>query len=102
MPGRCSRGTGGRCGHPSRTVCPRSTSTSGRGAWRSTTPLGQSCWPSRTTTWSGGWRRATDVANLPARARVVVVGGGVGGSSVAYHLAARGESDVLLLERAEL
>jgi glycine/D-amino acid oxidase-like deaminating enzyme/glycine cleavage system aminomethyltransferase T len=39
---------------------------------------------------------------LPARARVVVVGGGVGGTSVAYHLAALGERDVLLLERAEL
>jgi glycine cleavage system aminomethyltransferase T/glycine/D-amino acid oxidase-like deaminating enzyme len=39
---------------------------------------------------------------LPARARVVVVGGGVGGTSVAYHLAKSGERDVLLVERAEL
>ena len=36
------------------------------------------------------------------RARVVIVGGGVGGASIAYHLAERGERDVLLIERAEL
>jgi glycine cleavage system aminomethyltransferase T/glycine/D-amino acid oxidase-like deaminating enzyme len=39
---------------------------------------------------------------LPGRARVVVIGGGVGGASVAFHLVERGERDVLLLERAEL
>jgi 4-methylaminobutanoate oxidase (formaldehyde-forming) len=39
---------------------------------------------------------------LPARARVVVVGGGVIGSSVAYHLTRLGWSDVLLLERDRL
>ncbi|MBT9254189.1 FAD-dependent oxidoreductase [Phycicoccus sp. MAQZ13P-2] len=41
-------------------------------------------------------------AELPSRARVVVVGGGVIGTSVAYHLAQAGESDVLLLERDRL
>ena len=40
--------------------------------------------------------------SLPARARVVVVGGGVIGTSVAYHLAHAGETDVLLLERDRL
>ncbi len=42
------------------------------------------------------------MSELPDRARVVIVGGGVGGASVAHHLAARGETDVLLVERAEL
>ena len=40
--------------------------------------------------------------DLPDRARIVVIGGGVGGASIAYHLAQRGESDVLVLERSEL
>ncbi len=39
---------------------------------------------------------------LPDRARVVIIGGGVGGASIAYHLAAQGERDVVLLERNEL
>ncbi len=39
---------------------------------------------------------------LPARARVVIIGGGVGGASIAYHLAQLGERDVALLERSEL
>jgi glycine cleavage system aminomethyltransferase T/glycine/D-amino acid oxidase-like deaminating enzyme len=39
---------------------------------------------------------------LPARAKIVIVGGGVGGASIAYHLAQRGEGDVVLLERSEL
>jgi len=42
------------------------------------------------------------VAELPDRARIVIVGGGVAGASVAFHLARRGERDVVLLERAEL
>jgi heterotetrameric sarcosine oxidase gamma subunit len=36
---------------------------------------------------------------LPGRAQVVVVGGGIAGSSVAYHLAGIGITDVLVLER---
>ncbi len=39
---------------------------------------------------------------LPDRARVVIIGGGVGGTSIAYHLAALGERDVVLVDRAEL
>ena len=39
---------------------------------------------------------------LPARARVVIIGGGVGGASIAYHLAQRGERDVVVLDRNEL
>ncbi|MDN3351645.1 FAD-dependent oxidoreductase [Actinomadura sp. DC4] len=40
--------------------------------------------------------------NLPGRARVVIVGGGVGGTSTAYHLAELGERDVILVDRADL
>ncbi len=40
--------------------------------------------------------------SLPSRAQVVVVGGGVIGCSVAYHLGAMGCTDVLLLERDQL
>jgi 4-methylaminobutanoate oxidase (formaldehyde-forming) len=36
---------------------------------------------------------------LPVRARIVVVGGGVVGTSLAYHLAQFGETDVLLVEK---
>jgi len=36
---------------------------------------------------------------LPQRARVVVIGGGIIGCSVAYHLAHMGWKDVVLLER---
>src|ERR1700694_3631722 len=39
---------------------------------------------------------------LPSRARVVIIGGGVGGTSIAYHLAQLGERDVGLLERDQL
>ena len=38
----------------------------------------------------------------PERARIVIIGGGVGGTSVAYHLTKLGEKDVLLLDRNEL
>jgi glycine cleavage system aminomethyltransferase T/glycine/D-amino acid oxidase-like deaminating enzyme len=41
-------------------------------------------------------------AELPESARIVVIGGGVGGASVAYHLAELGERDVVIVERAEL
>jgi glycine cleavage system T protein len=40
--------------------------------------------------------------DLPTRARAVVVGGGVIGCSVAYHLTKLGWSDVVLLERKQL
>jgi 4-methylaminobutanoate oxidase (formaldehyde-forming) len=42
------------------------------------------------------------MANLPKHAQAVVIGGGVGGTSIAYHLALMGWKDVVLVERHEL
>ena len=42
------------------------------------------------------------MAALPAKARAVIIGGGVSGCSVAYHLAKLGWTDVVLLERKQL
>ena len=42
------------------------------------------------------------MAELPDRAEVVIVGGGIVGCSIAYHLAKRGVADVLLLEQGQL
>ncbi len=39
---------------------------------------------------------------VPAKARAVIIGGGVSGCSVAYHLAKLGWTDVVLLERKQL
>ncbi len=39
---------------------------------------------------------------IPDRAQVVVVGGGIIGTSIAYHLVQRGVTDVLLLEQGQL
>jgi glycine cleavage system aminomethyltransferase T/glycine/D-amino acid oxidase-like deaminating enzyme len=43
-----------------------------------------------------------DAPTVPSRARVVIIGGGVIGSSVAYHLAHAGWRDVVLLEQSKL
>jgi 4-methylaminobutanoate oxidase (formaldehyde-forming) len=42
------------------------------------------------------------VTTLPSRAQVVIIGGGVIGTSVAYHLTELGWTDVLLLEQGRL
>jgi glycine cleavage system aminomethyltransferase T/glycine/D-amino acid oxidase-like deaminating enzyme len=42
------------------------------------------------------------MTDLPSRAEIVVVGGGVVGASVAYHLTKLGRTDVLLLEQGHL
>ena len=39
---------------------------------------------------------------MKTKTKVVVVGGGVGGVSALYHLAKKGWSDVVLVERKEL
>ncbi len=44
----------------------------------------------------------TTQARPPQAARIVVIGGGIMGCSVAYHLSAGGETDVVLLEQGRL
>jgi glycine cleavage system aminomethyltransferase T/glycine/D-amino acid oxidase-like deaminating enzyme len=46
--------------------------------------------------------RRTMTTDVPGRAQVVIVGGGVIGCSIAYHLAHLGWTDVLLLEQHQL
>ena len=41
-------------------------------------------------------------AQLPPSVRYLVIGGGVIGTSIAYHLTRAGENDVLLLEKSSL
>ena len=41
-------------------------------------------------------------SSLPSRARVVVIGGGIIGTSIAYHLGHLGWTDTVLLERDRL
>lgn len=41
-------------------------------------------------------------SGIPTRAKIVIIGGGVGGTSVAYHLSELGEKDVVLLDRSDL
>src|SRR5699024_9625656 len=90
--------TAGRSGASSR---PR------RARWTSTSPPGDSTATRRRrgpspAVASRACSRRPPVPDLPDRARVVVVGGGIIGCSVAYHLAHLGWDDVLLLEQGRL
>ena len=42
------------------------------------------------------------MSELPSSAKIVIIGGGIVGCSVAYHLGKMGLTDVLLLERGKL
>ncbi|MFT5014642.1 MAG: glycine/D-amino acid oxidase-like deaminating enzyme, partial [Dinoroseobacter sp.] len=42
------------------------------------------------------------MSKLPASCEVVIIGGGIVGCSIAYHLAKRGVTDVVLLEQNQL
>jgi 4-methylaminobutanoate oxidase (formaldehyde-forming) len=42
------------------------------------------------------------MADFPTQAQVVIIGGGVGGASIAYHLTLMGWRDVVIVERHEL
>ena len=45
---------------------------------------------------------SSSTQKLPTHSQVVIIGGGIIGCSVAYHLTKRGFSDVILLERKQL
>src|ERR1700742_1732103 len=66
---------------------------------RTSTSRGWSAMPLTPDSRSGCVPRPRD---LPDRARVVIIGGGVGGAAIAYHLAQLGERDVVLVDRNEL
>ena len=42
------------------------------------------------------------MTDSPTHARVVIIGGGVGGCSIAYHLTQMGWRDIVVVERSEL
>ena len=42
------------------------------------------------------------MSDIPLSAKIVIIGGGIIGCSVAYHLGKMGQTDVILLERAKL
>ncbi len=42
------------------------------------------------------------IPNFPTHARAVIIGGGVGGCSIAYHMARMGWSEIVVVERSEL
>ena len=41
------------------------------------------------------------MANIPAETEYLIIGGGIIGCSIAYHLTKRGAKDVVVLERQQ-
>ena len=94
----------GPCGAQSSTPRARSSTTSGDGRWNGSRAPRPASPPANTPPCSRTSSAMTEPTSpaLPARARVVIIGGGVIGASVAYHLAQLGWTDVLLLEQGQL
>lgn len=65
-------------------------------------PLGHTVCDVQSPPTTGSYAADVPANRVPDRARVVVIGGGVIGTSIAYHLALAGERDVVLLERDRL
>ena len=42
------------------------------------------------------------MSSFPGKASIVIIGGGVAGASIAYHLGLRGQKNVVILDRGEL
>src|SRR4029077_15453509 len=52
--------------------------------------------------WTSVRRAAEQHVTMVEHARAVIIGGGVGGTSIAYHLTELGWTDIVLVDRAEL
>ena len=101
--------TAGRCGAVSRMARAHWNSTSGNGPWNATTTRSRSS-TAPTSTDCSTTCQPSPIREKPgwlpphsaSRAQVVVIGGGVIGTSVAYHLTKLGQRDVVLLEQGQL
>ena len=62
-------------------------------------PPGVRCLSTTTSPLGTASSNGNGPVQIPQDARVVICGGGIAGVSVAYHLAKRGWSDVLLLDQ---
>jgi len=51
---------------------------------------------------SANQKSSNSSGNIPSQAQIIIIGGGVIGCSIAYHLTKLGKKDVILLERKEL
>lgn len=59
-------------------------------------------WQLKNTDLPENFMSSSPSSKVPSYARVVIVGGGVMGCGIAYHLAHEGWTDIILLEKAEL
>src|SRR5690349_21190756 len=98
-PGRTPRPAGSRAAR-TRTNTPRRRSPARRRADREAYPCATPPWSYSRNDCTGKVRRRD--ASMKSSAQVVVIGGGVVGASVLFHLTELGWTDVVLVERSEL